>query len=152
MEINYCKKCKRQFVEPKIITTTYESYYGVSSVFQNSNKLTLEVCPFCESEDFKVVEIKNEEEEKNMKNKLLELGFKALTGVYYLAEAVEYKIKFPLATVSEIYDVISIKYKVSFHCVERCIRHVIQTSKTNYKEMTNKQTITSLAIRLGDFK
>lgn len=46
-----CNNCKREFEQPEIINTTYEALYGVSSMFNNFNRITLKICPFCNSED-----------------------------------------------------------------------------------------------------
>lgn len=46
-----CNHCKRKFEEPEEINTTYESLYGISSLFPNSNSITLYACPYCNSND-----------------------------------------------------------------------------------------------------
>lgn len=59
-----CPNCKRvydDFEEIKVINTTYESYYGVSSFFPNSNSMTLNLCPRCEEE---VIEYEQDEKEE----------------------------------------------------------------------------------------
>ena len=52
-----CLMCGNVFAEPKQIETTYESYYGVFSLFPDHNKLTMEVCPYCNSEDIKFIDL-----------------------------------------------------------------------------------------------
>lgn len=47
-----CNDCERKFEEPICVHTTYEKYYGVGDLFGNHHSLTLEVCPYCKSEDF----------------------------------------------------------------------------------------------------
>ena len=44
-----CTNCKMAFDEPKIIHTTYESYYGVSNEFESYTNYEYSVCPYCES-------------------------------------------------------------------------------------------------------
>ena len=56
-----CDNCGCEFEEPEEERTTYESYYGVSSLFRDRHSLTLYVCPNCKSED--IDEIEEEEEE-----------------------------------------------------------------------------------------
>ena len=56
-----CNKCKEIFDELEIEETTYESYYGVASQFDNSTPLTLYKCPMCHEEND--YEYFNEEEE-----------------------------------------------------------------------------------------
>lgn len=46
-----CNDCNRSFDEPSEKETSYENYYGVSSEFSDSTPLTIEVCPYCGSED-----------------------------------------------------------------------------------------------------
>lgn len=46
-----CDNCGAMFDEPELENDTYESYYGVSSMFSNSHSMMLEVCPCCGSED-----------------------------------------------------------------------------------------------------
>lgn len=46
-----CNDCNRSFDEPNEKETTYENYYGVSSEFSDSTPLTIEVCPYCGSDD-----------------------------------------------------------------------------------------------------
>lgn len=48
-----CESCKKKFKDFKILKTSYESYYGVASLFSNSKRLELQVCPYCESEEIK---------------------------------------------------------------------------------------------------
>lgn len=51
-----CNHCKKEFEETKVITTTYEYYYGVSHLFEDSHIMSYEVCPYCHSEDFDEIE------------------------------------------------------------------------------------------------
>ena len=46
-----CNNCGQEFEEPREIKTSYESYYGVASMFGNSTPLYLDVCPYCGDED-----------------------------------------------------------------------------------------------------
>jgi DNA-directed RNA polymerase subunit RPC12/RpoP len=46
-----CNKCQFEFEEPKTERTSYESYYGVASQFDNSTPLTLYKCPNCDEEN-----------------------------------------------------------------------------------------------------
>lgn len=46
-----CFNCGKDFDCAKQIKTTYERYYGVSHFFPNSTPVTIEVCPYCGSED-----------------------------------------------------------------------------------------------------
>lgn len=46
-----CKICEKEFDEPKVVHTSYESYYGVADLFGNSTPLEYLACPFCEDED-----------------------------------------------------------------------------------------------------
>lgn len=50
------------FESPVLEKTTYESYYGVSSMFAYGSPLIIEKCPKCDSEDFRYY---NEEEEED---------------------------------------------------------------------------------------
>ena len=62
-----CNDCLEEFEEDeiRIIETSYEAYYGVSTLFHNKTPLTLEVCPYCESEDIEELEdIEDEEDEE----------------------------------------------------------------------------------------
>jgi len=52
-----CDNCEREFDEPYDVHTTYESYYGVSSLFPNSTPMTLAVCPYCGSDDIRENEL-----------------------------------------------------------------------------------------------
>ena len=48
-----CNDCGKKFEQPKIVKTTYETFYGVSGDFPNTNtSLTLFQCPHCESENY----------------------------------------------------------------------------------------------------
>lgn len=46
-----CTNCNCRFEEPKSIRTSYESYYGVSDLFDSYNYMDLLVCPECDYED-----------------------------------------------------------------------------------------------------
>lgn len=50
-----CDNCRATFEEPDEEHTTYESYYGVSSLFPNSTSMTLYVCPYCGSDDIEEI-------------------------------------------------------------------------------------------------
>ena len=56
-----CKNCEERFVEPNVLETTYESFYGIETFFNGSTPLSLDVCPFCGDED--IIEILEKEEE-----------------------------------------------------------------------------------------
>ena len=56
------------FDEPKIIHTTYESYYGVSNEFESYTNYEYSVCPYCESEYFE------ERGDDNMERKIIDLN------------------------------------------------------------------------------
>ncbi len=84
-----------------------------------------------------------------MKKLLLDLGFKPTNGIYYLAEAVEYKIHNPLAKTCYIYQVVADKHQVESHNVERCIRHCIKISDTEFRDKKTSMVIASLAIKFG---
>ena len=58
-----CQDCGKRFDDPEIRHTTYESYYGVSNMFENSTDLELYICPCCGSEDIKEFYEDEEEEE-----------------------------------------------------------------------------------------
>lgn len=58
-----CLNCDKKFDEPIEIETTYENYYGVSSMFGNLTPLTLHVCPYCESDEFGECDEDDEEED-----------------------------------------------------------------------------------------
>lgn len=51
-----CGNCRCTFDEPYEEHTTYESYYGVSSMFPNSHSMTLYLCPNCGSDDIGEIE------------------------------------------------------------------------------------------------
>lgn len=59
-----CLNCGYEFEEPSWQWTSYEAYYGVSSLFGNSTSLTLLVCPNCESDDIDEYNEEEEEEEE----------------------------------------------------------------------------------------
>lgn len=46
-----CSNCGRSFEMPDVVNTSYESLYGVSSLFPNSHSVELSVCPYCGSDD-----------------------------------------------------------------------------------------------------
>lgn len=46
-----CDNCGERFYEPEEERDSYESYYGVSSMFSSRHYFTTNVCPFCGSED-----------------------------------------------------------------------------------------------------
>lgn len=46
-----CCKCESRFDEPDRKEISYEDYYGVSDLFQNSHRMDLLVCPFCQDDD-----------------------------------------------------------------------------------------------------
>lgn len=84
-----------------------------------------------------------------MKQILLNLGFVPTTGIIFLADAVEYKIHNPLAKTCYIYQVVADKHQVESHNVERCIRHCIKISDTEFRDKKTSIVIASLAIKLG---
>lgn len=51
-----CDNCSRKFDYPKEIVTTYENFVGVSNLFPTQTPMRLNVCPYCESEDYQEVE------------------------------------------------------------------------------------------------
>lgn len=59
-----CNDCGETFMKPDVIRTTYESYYGVEGEFPNSTPCTLEVCPYCGSEDIDEEDEDEEEEDE----------------------------------------------------------------------------------------
>ena len=70
-----CNTCKEIFDKPFKISA--ESFYGVSSEFEYSCGEKIEICPHCESIDFKpykeefeVNSINYQEEEKSRSNEL----------------------------------------------------------------------------------
>lgn len=64
MEVYYvCNNCRRRFAEPKQVRTTYESYYGVASIFPNGNALYVEECPYCGSDDIEEREYVEEDDD-----------------------------------------------------------------------------------------
>lgn len=50
-----CNECNEEFDYPITVKTSLEGYYGVSSLFSNHHRMLLEVCPYCESEDFEEI-------------------------------------------------------------------------------------------------
>ena len=54
----YCNNCKSEFKEPKRIITTYETFFGVSSMFPDSNRLELLVCPNCDDDATDIEEMR----------------------------------------------------------------------------------------------
>lgn len=59
-----CNDCGRSFDELISIKTSYENYYGVGSLFSNHHSLTIDVCPYCKSEDWEEVDDDDEDEEE----------------------------------------------------------------------------------------
>lgn len=57
-----CKHCENEFDEPKIVHTSYELYYGVASLFDNSTPLEYLACPYCGDEN--ITEKREEEGEE----------------------------------------------------------------------------------------
>lgn len=47
-----CEDCGSVFEEPKRKQITFESYYGVSDLFDSRTRMDLLTCPLCDSEDF----------------------------------------------------------------------------------------------------
>ena len=60
----YCNNCRCKFDEPEEEHTTYERYYGVSSLFSGSTPMTLEVCPECGSDEIEEIEEIYEEDDE----------------------------------------------------------------------------------------
>lgn len=59
-----CNNCDEHFVEPSVLETTYENFYGVETFFNGTTPLALDVCPYCGDEDIKEIkEIEEKEEE-----------------------------------------------------------------------------------------
>lgn len=56
-----CNNCDEHFVEPSVLETSYESFYGIETFFNGSTPLSLDVCPYCGDED--IIEILEKEEE-----------------------------------------------------------------------------------------
>ena len=50
-----CNNCRIKFEEPDTLNTTYEAFYGVSSLFPNYTHLDMQVCPRCNDDDFSEV-------------------------------------------------------------------------------------------------
>ena len=57
-----CNNCYKEFYEAKETHTTYENFYGVSSLFGNSHRLIILTCPYCDSEEIEEID---EDEETN---------------------------------------------------------------------------------------
>ena len=59
-----CEDCGRYFYEHEMAQrhTTYETSYGVSGLFNTSNDLTIDVCPYCGSEWIEEIEEEEEDE------------------------------------------------------------------------------------------
>ena len=66
MTIYKCLDCFKKFneYELKTINTTYEEYYGVNGDFPNSNPMSYEVCPYCQSQSFEEIDEDDEEDEE----------------------------------------------------------------------------------------
>lgn len=58
-----CENCDREVDELKEVATTYEAYYGVSSLFPDNTPMYLSVCPYCDSED--LIEIEEDDDFEN---------------------------------------------------------------------------------------
>lgn len=85
-----------------------------------------------------------------MVKKLLNMGFKPLTGIYYLADAIEIKNKNPFESIGNIYVSLAKKYNVKLCTIERNIRTVIQISDTKYKKLSNNIAINTLLIEMKE--
>lgn len=83
-----------------------------------------------------------------MEKKLLELGFKPTKGLYYLAKAVEIRMKDNDIRTCEIYYEVADTFNSTKSRVERCMRHCIRTSNTKYKDMHVGMAINALSIEL----
>ena len=82
-----------------------------------------------------------------MLKKLVELKFNAAsTGIYCLADAIEIKKQNKFIKMVELYKIIGEKYKIKWTCIERKIRHCIETSNNEYNQMKNVEVITILSI------
>lgn len=46
----YCENCKEEFENPIEKEITFEEYYGVDHLFQDSHKTKIMVCPCCGSD------------------------------------------------------------------------------------------------------
>lgn len=53
-----CRNCDCTFEEPMVFQTTYESFYGIETLFTNCTPLEIYVCPHCGDED--IQEMKEE--------------------------------------------------------------------------------------------
>ena len=69
----HCKNCKETFYTPKIINTTYESLLGLLNEFDSLTPYSYEVCPFCESENFK------EKGDDDMEREVIDISTSDLT-------------------------------------------------------------------------
>ena len=85
-----------------------------------------------------------------MVKKLLNKGFKPLTGIYYLADAIEIKYKDPFESMGNIYMMLAEKYNVKSYTIEKNIRTVIQNSDTKYKKLSNNIAINTLLIEMKE--
>lgn len=63
MTIYECRCCGKRFWEPGTLHTTYESWYGVSSMVSGSHSVDVDVCPNCESEDYDEIEVDDDYDE-----------------------------------------------------------------------------------------
>jgi len=59
-----CNRCKKEFEEPNVRHTTYESYYGVGGEFGSSTPMELLVCPYCGDENIKEIYEEEDDEEE----------------------------------------------------------------------------------------
>lgn len=46
-----CKNCGCRFDEPKRINSTWETYYGISNMFDHSTPKIFYVCPECNDDE-----------------------------------------------------------------------------------------------------
>lgn len=45
-----CCDCDKTFDNPKVVNTSYESYYGVDNMVDGKTECTIQVCPYCGSD------------------------------------------------------------------------------------------------------
>lgn len=58
----HCFNCNEDFYEPEKVHTTYERYYGVSDEFRYHTPMTIDVCPYCGSDEIEEMDDDEEEE------------------------------------------------------------------------------------------